>query len=163
MTGLSFVNKASVPCVGAGSGFSGGMYWPVVVDSFSDGGRFTGCDAALAQAEAMSVAGASIIDIGGESTRPGAAAVDEQQELDRVIPVIEAIRAASDDALREMPISVDTTRADVARAALDAGADIINDISGGTYEPEIFEVTASFGAPMMLMPEIALEPDMRGV
>ncbi|KPK12868.1 MAG: dihydropteroate synthase [Acidithiobacillales bacterium SG8_45] len=95
----------------------------VTPDSFSDGGRFTGRDAALRQAEAMARDGAAIIDVGGESTRPGAAHVSEQEELDRVIPVVEALVSAVD-----VPVSIDTSKAAVMRAAARAGAAMINDI-----------------------------------
>ncbi len=95
----------------------------VTPDSFADGGRFVARDAALRQAESMAAAGAAIIDVGGESTRPGAGSVNEQQELDRILPAIEAIRSAVDT-----PISVDTSKPDVMRAAVRAGAAMINDV-----------------------------------
>ncbi len=95
----------------------------VTPDSFSDGGRFLGRDAATRQAEAMARDGANIIDIGGESTRPGAADVSEQEELDRVIPVIEAVVAAVD-----VPLSIDTSKPAIMHAAVAAGASMINDI-----------------------------------
>ena len=95
----------------------------VTPDSFSDGGHFVARDAALRQAESMAAAGAAIIDVGGESTRPGAGSVNEQQELDRILPAIEAIRSAVDT-----PISVDTSKPDVMRAAVRAGAAMINDV-----------------------------------
>jgi dihydropteroate synthase len=97
----------------------------VTPDSFSDGGRFVGRDAAVRQAEAMARDGAHIIDIGGESTRPGAADVPEQEELDRVIPVIEAVVAAVD-----VPVSIDTSKPGVMRAAVGAGGAMINDVRG---------------------------------
>ncbi|MGD1866918.1 MAG: dihydropteroate synthase [Phormidesmis sp.] len=123
----------------------------VTPDSFSDGGEFNTVETALIQAKHLVEAKMDILDIGGQSARPGSKPTTREEEINRVIPVIEAIRSASHDWLREIPISVDTTRAEVAKAALDAGADIINDISGGTYEPEILEVTAAFDAPIMLM------------
>ncbi len=95
----------------------------VTPDSFSDGGRFVGRDAALRRAEALARDGAAIIDVGGESTRPGAAAVSEQEELDRVIPVIAAVAAAVD-----VPLSIDTSKPVVMREAIRAGAAMINDI-----------------------------------
>jgi len=95
----------------------------VTPDSFSDGGLFVKRDDALRQAEAMIAAGAAILDIGGESTRPGAADVSVEAELDRVIPVVETLRAITD-----VPISVDTSKAAVMRAASSAGADMINDV-----------------------------------
>jgi len=94
-------------------------------DSFSDGGDFLDCDEALSHAQAMVEAGAEIIDIGGESTRPGSQGVSAQEEIDRVIPVLERLRPAC-----EAILSVDTTKATVMRAAIDAGADLINDVRG---------------------------------
>src|ERR1044071_3648665 len=96
----------------------------VTPDSFSDGGEFFSFEAAIAQAEQMIEAGADIIDVGGESTRPGSEFVSEQEELSRVLPVIQ--RLASSGAV---PISIDTTKAAVARAALVAGVEIVNDLS----------------------------------
>jgi dihydropteroate synthase len=95
----------------------------VTPDSFSDGGRYATIDVALQRAEQMAEQGAAIIDVGGESTRPGARAVNEQEEVDRVLPVIEAIRRAVD-----LPISIDTSKPGVMRAAVAAGASIINDV-----------------------------------
>jgi len=95
----------------------------VTPDSFSDGGHFDNPNIALRQAATMVEGGAAIIDIGGESTRPGAGSVDIQQELDRVIPVIEAVRSVTD-----VPISIDTSKADVMREAVSAGASLINDV-----------------------------------
>ena len=123
----------------------------ITPDSFSDGGEFDTVEAALAQAKTLVAAEMDILDIGGQSSRPGAKPTTLAEECDRVIPVIKAIRESDREGLRNMPISVDTTRAAVAKAALAAGADIINDISGGTYEPKIFEVTAEVDAPIMLM------------
>ncbi|MBI5462275.1 MAG: dihydropteroate synthase [Gammaproteobacteria bacterium] len=117
----------------------------VTPDSFSDGGRFIGRDAALAQARTRAEEGAALVDIGGESTRPGAAPVSVQQELDRVIPVIEAVRA-------ELPvvISVDTSKPEVMRAAVAAGAGFINDVRA-LREPGALEVAAAAGVPVCLM------------
>ncbi len=123
----------------------------VTPDSFSDGGQFNTLEAALAQAQALVEAKMDIIDIGGQSTRPGAGQISGKEECDRVIPIIQAIRASPHEWLRDIPISIDTTRAEVARAALIAGADIINDISGGTYEPDIFKVAAEFKSPIIIM------------
>ncbi len=95
----------------------------VTPDSFSDGGRYLRTDFALMRSEQMAEQGAAIIDVGGESTRPGAEAVSEQQELDRVMPVIEAVHRAV-----ELPISIDTSKPEVMRAAVAAGASIINDV-----------------------------------
>ena len=92
-----------------------------------------------------------ILDIGGQSTRPGAEQISLGEELNRVIPVIEAIRQADSDTLKQAVISIDTTRATVARAAIEAGADLINDISGATYEPDILKVAAETEAPIILM------------
>ncbi len=113
----------------------------VTPDSFSDGGRFLAPDAALAQAEAM--AAADILDIGGESTRPGAREVPAGEEADRVLPVIRALAGRT--------ISVDTRKADVARAALEAGAALVNDVSGLAYDPRMAETVAASGAPLCLM------------
>ncbi|KPQ34489.1 MAG: dihydropteroate synthase FolP [Phormidesmis priestleyi Ana] len=123
----------------------------VTPDSFSDGGQFNTVETALAQAKALVEAGMDILDIGGQSTRPGSMPTSLEEECDRVIPIIQSIRCAPHDWLSNIPISVDTTRSEVARAALEAGADIINDISGGLYEPEIFKVVAEHNAPLMLM------------
>ncbi len=117
----------------------------VTPDSFSDGGRWTGRDAALRHAEAMVAAGADIVDVGGESTRPGADAVSLQQELDRVMPVVEAIR----DAL-EVTVSVDTSKPEVMRAAAEAGAGMLNDVFALRGEGAI-ETAAGLGLPVCLM------------
>lgn len=111
-------------------------------DSFSDGGRFLDPAAAIDHARALVASGADIVDIGGESTRPGGAEpVTSAEELDRVIPVIEALAADLG-----VPISIDTTKSEVARAAVAAGAVIINDISGGGFDPDIIGVAADAGA-----------------
>lgn len=117
----------------------------ITPDSFSDGGRFIGKDAALAEARAMLAAGAAILDIGGESTRPGAEEVSVQQELDRVLPVIEAIRSELD-----CVISIDTCKAQVMKEAVSAGADIINDIKA-LLDPGAVEVAAAARVPVCLM------------
>ncbi|MFM6105394.1 MAG: dihydropteroate synthase [Sphaerospermopsis kisseleviana] len=118
----------------------------VTPDSFSDGGLFNTTSAALAQAQTMVDAGADIIDIGGQSTRPGAEQITLTEELDRVLSVLQIIRPKI-----TIPISVDTTRAEVAQAAVKAGADIVNDISGGTYDPEMLPTVAKLDVPIMLM------------
>jgi len=118
----------------------------VTPDSFSDGGQFDSLTTALEQAQRLVAAGADILDIGGQSTRPQAAEVDVDTELARVIIVIEAVRSQLD-----IPISVDTTRAVVARAAVAAGADIINDISGATFDPEMLSTVAALQVPLILM------------
>ncbi|ANU37364.1 Dihydropteroate synthase [Vibrio scophthalmi] len=117
----------------------------VTPDSFSDGGQFHSLDNALIQAEKMITAGVSIIDIGGESTRPGAPDVTLEEELARVIPVIKAIRAKYD-----VWISIDTSKAEVMRQAIAAGADIINDVRS-LREPGALEVAAHAGLPICLM------------
>jgi dihydropteroate synthase len=118
----------------------------VTPDSFSDGGEFNTTGAALAQAQAMVAGGADIIDIGGQSTRPKAEQIGLTEELDRVLPVLQVLRKEI-----SIPISIDTTRAVVAKAAIDAGADIVNDISGGTFDPEMLPTVASLGVPVILM------------
>ncbi|AKS45530.1 dihydropteroate synthase [Octadecabacter temperatus] len=118
----------------------------VTPDSFSDGGMFNAPDAALAQARAMVADGADIIDIGGESTRPGAVTVDVNEEIERTAPVIKAMRAGSDVA-----ISIDTRKAPVAQAALDAGASLVNDVAALTFDPDMPMVTAKANAPCCLM------------
>lgn len=119
----------------------------VTPDSFSDGGRFLDVDRATAQALAMIEAGADIVDVGGESTRPGAAPVDADEEQRRVTPVIRAIRQAG----RGTVISVDTTKATVAEAALDAGAHIVNDISALRFDERMAAVARDSGAGVVLM------------
>lgn len=118
----------------------------VTPDSFSDGGRYDALDAAVAQAEAMVADGAAILDIGGESTRPGAEKVEEAEELRRVIPAIEALSDRVD-----VPISIDTYKANVARAAIGAGAAIINDIWGLQGDPDMASVAAETGAAVVAM------------
>ncbi len=158
----------------------------VTPDSFSDGGEFSSIKAAVIQARRMVAAGADIIDIGGQSTRPGSSQITLQQELDRVLPAIAAIREWPDEwavsgaclgvwsvpspsgqehaedakvlqdksmrkTLAEVPISIDTTRAEVADRAIALGADIVNDISGGTFDPDMFSVVAQKQVPTILM------------
>lgn len=115
-------------------------------DSFSDGGRFNAVEEAVLHAKKMVADGAKIIDVGGESTRPGHAAVSEEEEMSRVIPVIEALVREVDVA-----ISIDTYKAKVAEAAILAGAHIINDVWGGKREPAIAEVAARLDVPILLM------------
>jgi len=122
----------------------------ITPDSFSDGGDFNTIESALAQAENMVKCGVDIIDIGGQSTRPGAAEISLQQELDRVIPVIEILRQKA-DIFAGIPISVDTTRAQVAKASIEAGADIVNDISGATFDSEMLSTVAKLKVPIILM------------
>jgi len=119
----------------------------VTPDSFSDGGRYNRKDQAVSYAIEMIESGADIVDIGGESTRPGSEPVNESEELGRVIPVIKEIINIKPEAI----LSIDTTKAKVAKEALNCGALIVNDISGGKFEPDIFNVAAEFDATMILM------------
>ncbi len=118
----------------------------VTPDSFSDGGQFLQADHAVGHALKLIEEGADLIDIGGESSRPGAEAVPIEDELQRVVPVVEQLRSQT-----ETPISVDTYKSEVAHAALEAGADIINDISALRMDPEMVRVLAQSGAPVILM------------
>ncbi len=120
----------------------------VTPDSFSDGGRYTDIDAALRQVEKMIREGADIIDIGGESTRPGSDPVSAQEQIRRVLPAIEAIRREFAEAIA---ISIDTTLSVVAEAALSARADLINDVSGGDADPAILALAAESKVPIILM------------
>ena len=120
-------------------------------DSFSDGGRFDHPDQALKQARRFSRAGVSVLDLGAQSTRPGAEDVGSAEELRRLLPSLRLIRSAIDAEPLQALISVDTYRASVAEAALEAGADWINDISGGSRDPEILKVVAQAGCPYVLM------------
>lgn len=115
-------------------------------DSFSDGGLYASLDAALRRVEEMVAEGAEIIDIGGESTRPGSVRVTADEECERVLLVIAAITERFD-----VPVSIDTSKAEVARAAVDAGAEIINDISGLRWDAEIADAAAASGAGLVLM------------
>lgn len=119
----------------------------VTPDSFSDGGRFNRVDAAISQAELMLAEGADILDIGGESTRPGSEPVPAEVQIRRVVPVIAAIHATHPS----VPISIDTTSAEVAVAALQAGAAIINDISGGVADSNMLDMAADRQVPIILM------------
>jgi dihydropteroate synthase len=119
----------------------------VTPDSFSDGGRWASVEAAVDAAAQMAEDGASWIDVGGESTRPGAAPIAEAEELSRVLPVIEGMRRRLAPSVR---ISIDTYKSGTARAAVAAGASVINDISGGRLEPEIVRVAAETGAGIVL-------------
>jgi dihydropteroate synthase len=118
----------------------------VTPDSFSDGGLFFHKDRAVEQALRMEEEGADIIDVGGESTRPGSEKVSVQEEIERVVPVVEAIAGAV-----KIPISVDTCKADVAEAALSAGASLINDISGLRFDPEMAKIAAKHNVPVVIM------------
>ena len=118
----------------------------VTPDSFSDGGKFASLDAALKQAEKLIQDGADILDIGGESTRPMSQQISVEDEVERVIPVIEAIATRFDT-----PVSIDTTKSEVAERALDAGAEIINDISGLRFDERLAEVAAKSHSGLVLM------------
>lgn len=118
----------------------------VTPDSFSDGGQFSSVDEALAYAEQMISDGADMIDVGGESTRPRGEPVSAEEEIERVVPVIEALSRRVD-----VPLSVDTTKSEVARAALDAGAAIVNDISALRFDFYVADAVARAGAGLVLM------------
>ena len=129
----------------------------VTPDSFSDGGQFLGADAAIAHGECLLEEGADILDIGGESTRPqGATPVDAAEEMGRVLPVIEGLRRRHPEAL----LSIDTVKADVAHAALEAGADIVNDVSAFRLDPRMSEICARYGAGVILMHSRGAVSDM---
>jgi dihydropteroate synthase len=119
----------------------------VTPDSFSDGGRFTSMEAAMEAGLRMAGEGADWIDVGGESTRPGAAVVSEEEEQARVLPVIVGLKARLPQKVR---LSIDTYKAGTARAALEAGATVVNDVSGGRLEPAILGVAAETGAAIVL-------------
>ncbi len=144
--------EASHPLGGPPPGFPvfGARPWimgilNVTPDSFSDGGRWSTTEAAVAHAVALGAAGADIVDVGGESTRPGAHRVPPDVERDRVVPVIAELSRSG------LLVSVDTTRASVAAAALAAGAHVVNDVSGGLADPDMLAVIADSGAPCVLM------------
>jgi len=118
----------------------------VTPDSFSDGGKFFDAERAVEQAMEMERRGADLLDVGGESTRPGSAGVSAQEELARVLPVLRALRGRL-----KIPVSIDTQKTEVAEAALDAGAQIINDISGLKSDPRIAKVAARRRVPLILM------------
>ena len=117
----------------------------VTPDSFSDGGAWFGADAAIGRGRQLAVQGADIVDVGGESTRPGAQRIPADEELRRVIPVITGL------ARENVPVSVDTMRAEVAHAALGAGASLVNDVSGGLADPEMPRLVAGAGVPYVVM------------
>lgn len=118
----------------------------VTPDSFSDGGRYNRLDDALRHAEQLVTEGTDVLDIGGESTRPGHTVITDQEEIDRVVPVIEAVKARFD-----VPVSVDTYKGAVTEAALKAGADLVNDIWGFRHDRRVAELTAAYGAACCLM------------
>ncbi len=119
----------------------------VTPDSFSDGGRYDTIDRALAHAERLVAEGADLLDVGGESTRPNAREIDAAEERGRVEPVIAALRRT----FGAVPISVDTVKSEVARAALDAGADVVNDVSGLRLDPALGAVCAAAECGVILM------------
>ena len=124
----------------------------VTPDSFSDGGRWTNQDQAIDHALSMVTQGADIIDVGGESTRPGSKRVSVDEQIRRVCDVIQAVRQRLDDAGHDhVVISIDTTRRDVAAAALEVGASMLNDVAAGGEDPAMFELAAASGAPICLM------------
>ncbi|WP_425445362.1 dihydropteroate synthase [Virgibacillus phasianinus] len=118
----------------------------VTPDSFSDGGSYITVENAVAQAVEMEKLGADIIDIGGESTRPNHQAISKEEEIKRIVPAIKAVKEAV-----TIPISIDTYKAETARAAIDAGASIINDVWGAKREPEIADVAAEYDVPLIIM------------
>lgn len=130
----------------------------VTPDSFSDGGLWFDRDRAIEHGLEMVVQGASIVDVGGESTRPGAAPVPEQEELGRVVPVIEALAGELD-----APISVDTRKPSVARRAIEAGASMVNDTAGEEFDPEIDVVCRDTGAAMVVMHSRGTPSTMRSL
>jgi dihydropteroate synthase len=117
----------------------------VTDDSFSDGGRYLDADSAVEHGLALAAEGATIIDVGGESTRPGATRVEASIEIGRVVPVVKALAAEG------ITVSIDTMHAQVARAALDSGAQVVNDVSGGRADPEMAPLLAEAGVPWVLM------------
>ena len=137
----------------------------VTPDSFSDGGEFLSPEVAISHASKLITQGADIIDIGGESTRPGAEQVSESEELKRVIPVIEKIRTDNPTIL----ISIDTTKASVAKHAVEAGANIINDVSGLSFDNNMISVVESFNIPVVIMhmkgnpQNMQLNPDYKDI
>lgn len=118
----------------------------VTPDSFSDGGAYTDIEKALEQTREMIAQGATIIDVGGESTRPGYDVVEAEDEIERVVPVIRAIKEKYD-----VLISIDTYKTQTARAALEAGADILNDVWAGLYDYQMFDLAAKYNVPIILM------------
>ena len=124
----------------------------VTADSFSDGGKYLDVDRAVEHGLALVAQGASIVDVGGESTRPGAVRVDPEVETARVVPVIRALAAEG------VTLSIDTMRASVAAAALEAGVHLVNDVSGGRADPDMARVVAEAGAPWILMHWRLIDP-----
>jgi len=123
----------------------------VTPDSFYDGGRHEDTDHAVEHGLLMAAAGADIIDVGGESTRPGARRIDASEQIGRVVPVIQALRQRLDQSHPAVQISIDTTLAEVAQASADAGATILNDVSAGRQDPGMLPLAAKRGLPIILM------------
>ena len=117
----------------------------VTPDSFSDGGEWFGAEAAIGRGRQLAAQGADIVDVGGESTRPGAQRITADEEMRRVIPVITGLAGEN------IPVSVDTMRAEVAAAALDAGARLVNDVSGGLADPDMPRLVAQAAVPYVVM------------
>ena len=128
----------------------------VTPDSFSDGGRHLAPERAVEHGLKLAAEGAEILDVGGESTRPGAASVSAEEELERVLPVVRALAHATD-----APICIDTTKAEVAAAALDAGATIVNDVSAGRLDADMLDLVAERGAEVILMHMLGTPRDMQ--
>ncbi len=128
----------------------------VTPDSFSDGGHFVEIEEAIQHGLRMEREGAGIIDIGGESTRPGAESVPAEEEMERIIPVIEKLRQETD-----LPISIDTYKASTARAALEAGADMVNDVSALRFDPSMAELVAAQKVPLVLTHMLGTPRDMQ--
>src|SRR5437868_5986387 len=142
MDGAAAIEERPAPLPGLPSGRTAIMgIVNVTPDSFSDGGRFENAEAAISRAVKLAEEGADLIDVGGESTRPGAPAVSAAEERSRIVPVIAALSRTV-----KIPISVDTTKAQVAEAALDAGATIVNDVSGLQRDPALGKLVAARGA-----------------
>ncbi|HEY4450427.1 MAG TPA: dihydropteroate synthase [Solirubrobacteraceae bacterium] len=134
----------------------------VTPDSFSDGGRYLDAGAAIAHGEQLAQEGADILDVGGESTRPGAEPVSEAQELARVLPVVEGLAAAATRMASAPQISIDTSKAPVAEAALEAGASLVNDVTALRGDPRMVEVIAASGADCCLMHMLGEPRTMQG-
>jgi len=122
----------------------------VTPDSFSDGGEFNRLETAIAHAQYLVNQGVDVLDIGGQSTRPGSPQISLDEELNRVIPVIETLRELPEP-YGTIPVSIDTTRSEIATAAVEAGADWVNDISGGDFDEQMLATVAQLGVPIILM------------
>lgn len=129
----------------------------VTPDSFSDGSKFNTLEKAIEHAREMIEAGAAIIDVGGESTRPGYTQISDEEEIERIVPVIKELKRQFD-----IPVSVDTYKGAVAEAAFEAGADLLNDIWGLKYDDKIAKVTAKYKKPVILMHNRKEKPEMEG-